>query len=79
MTGVQTCALPISLSFLSDTADHIGLEVAWVFALSNLAWAPGQAFGAVAGGVLANATSDAVPYLLLSVCCLATFAAVKRA
>ena len=67
------------MSYLSDTADHIGLEVAWVFALSNLAWAPGQALGAVAGGVLATATSDAVPYLILSTCCLATFAAVRRA
>ena len=68
-----------AMSFLSDTADHIGLDVAWVFALANLAWAPGQALGAVGGGVLARATSDAVPYLILSGCCLVTLVAVRRA
>ena len=68
-----------AMSLLSDTAEGIGLEVAWVFALANLAWAPGQALGAAAGGLLARATSDAVPYLLLSACCLATLVAVRRA
>jgi len=68
-----------ALSHLSDTADHIGLEVAWVFALSNLAWAPGQALGAAAGGLVARATSDAVPYAILCGCCLATLAVIRRA
>lgn len=68
-----------AMSLLSDTAERTGLEVAWVFALANLAWAPGQALGAAAGGLLARATSDAVPYLLLSACCLATLFAVRRA
>jgi MFS family permease len=68
-----------AMSFLSDTAERIGLEVAWVFALANLAWAPGQALGAAAGGLLARATTDAVPYLLLSAFCLATLVVVRRA
>ena len=33
---------------LSDTSERIGLDVAWGFALANLAWAPGQATGAAA-------------------------------
>jgi hypothetical protein len=40
--------------------------------LSNLTWAGGQAAAAAAAGALAQATSDAVPYLLLSLAYLAT-------
>ena len=67
-----------ALSLLTVSAERLGLQVAWVFALSNLAWAPGQGIGAAAGGALAYATSDAVPYLLLSALCLVTLAAVRR-
>lgn len=67
-----------ALSLLTVSAERLGLQVAWVFALSNLAWAPGQGIGAAAGGVLAYATSDALPYLILSALCLATLAAVRR-
>ena len=68
-----------AMSLLSHSADRIGLEVAWGFALANLAWAPGQAIGAAVGGALARATTDAVPYMLLSACCLATLVAVRNA
>jgi MFS family permease len=65
-----------SMSFLTESAERIGLDVAWAFALINLAWAPGQALGALGGGGLARVSSDAVPYLLLSAACLVTLAAV---
>ena len=65
------------MSLLSDASDRIGLDVAWGFALANLAWAPGQATGAAMGGTLARATTDALPYLLLVGCCLATLALVR--
>jgi len=67
-----------AMSFLTETADRIGLDVAWAFALINLAWAPGQALGAFGGGALARASTDAVPYLVLSGACLATLVAVAR-
>jgi len=67
-----------AMSFLTETAESIGLDVAWAFALINLAWAPGQALGAVGGGGLARLTSDAVPFLLLSGACVATLVAVRR-
>ena len=50
---------------------------AYGFALVNIAWAPGQAGGAAAGGALAEATSDAVPFLLLAAACALTFAALR--
>lgn len=82
-TVLAACAFGIfwapAMSLLTDISESIGLDVAWGFALANLAWAPGQALGAAGGGSLARATADALPYLLLSGCCLATLAAVRRA
>ena len=59
-----------AMSHLTDLAEGRGLDYAYGFALVNLAWAPGQALGASGGGALARATSDAVPYLVLSGVCL---------
>lgn len=67
-----------AMSFLTETAERIGLGLVWVFALINLAWAPGQALGSLGGGALARLTTDAVPYLILSGACLLTLFAVTR-
>ena len=45
----------------------------------NLAWAPGQFIGAAAGGALAAAAGDAVPYLVLASLCLGTVVALLLA
>ena len=63
-----------AMSHLTDLAERRGLDYAYGFALVNLAWAPGQALGASGGGALARATSDAVPYLILSALCLLSLA-----
>jgi MFS family permease len=63
-----------AMSHLTDLAEGRGLDYAYGFALVNMAWAPGQALGASAGGALARATSDAVPYLILSGICLLSLA-----
>ena len=49
---------------------------AWGFTIVDIAWAPGQALGASAGGAVAKATSDAAVYLGLAAVCAATLAAV---
>jgi predicted MFS family arabinose efflux permease len=67
-----------ALSFLADTSEALGLDHAYAFALVNLAWAPGAAVGAAAGGAVAHATVDAFPYLTLAGACLATLAALAR-
>lgn len=67
-----------AMSLLVDSAEKRGLDYALAFALVNLAWAPGQALGAAVGGGVARATSDAVPYLLLSGACVASFVALVR-
>lgn len=66
-----------ALAQLADEAEALGLEHAYGFALVNIAWAPGQAGGAAAGGAVAQATSDAVPFLLLAAACAITLAALR--
>jgi MFS family permease len=51
---------------LTAGAERIGLDHAYSFAYFNLGWAGGFTLGAVAGGALAQATADAVPYLLVA-------------
>jgi MFS family permease len=67
-----------AMSLLADEAEHTGLEYAYAFAIINLAWAPGQALGSSGAGALAEVSSDAVPYLLMSATCLSTFALLWR-
>jgi predicted MFS family arabinose efflux permease len=67
-----------AMALLSDEAEAQGLDYAYAFALMNLAWAPGHALGASGGGALAHVTRDAVPYLLLALVCLLTFALLWR-
>jgi MFS family permease len=67
-----------AMAFLSDEAEHRGLDYAYAFVVVNIAWAPGQALGSSGGGALAELTSDAVPYLLLAAGCLLTFGQLWR-
>jgi MFS family permease len=65
-------------AMVSESAQDQKLNHGIAFALGNLTWAAGQAIAASASGALAEATSDAVPYLLLGVACLATMGVMLR-
>jgi MFS family permease len=85
LAGVVVCAgfafgsfWTPAMSMVTDAAEESGLEYGYAFALINIAWAPGQAGGAAIGGAVASATTDAVPYLSLTVLCLVTLAALMR-
>jgi MFS family permease len=65
-----------AMAMLSDASEDAGLDQALAFSISNLAWAAGHLFGSGAGGALADATADAVPYALLGLACAATLAGV---
>ena len=67
-----------AMSLLSDEAERTGLDYAFGFTLINLAWAPALIAGSAGGAALADATSDAVAYLVLSVLCALTLAALWR-
>jgi MFS family permease len=66
-----------AMSLLIDAGERVGLDHALAFALVNLAWAPGQALGSTLGGGSARATSDKVPYLVLSGLCVASLAVLR--
>ena len=68
-----------SMALLSDGAEALGIAQGFAFALSNLGWSIGQTAGAAASARVADATSDAVPYLSLSVICAITVAILARA
>jgi predicted MFS family arabinose efflux permease len=69
---------PPAGAMISHGAEQVGLDQGYAFALFNLAWASGQVIGEAGSAGLAQATSDAVPYALLSVLCLATVVALRR-
>jgi MFS family permease len=67
-----------AMALLADSAEAVGLDYAYGFALVNIAWAPGAFAGAAIGGAVADVTADAVPYLVLSGLCLLTLALMRR-
>jgi MFS family permease len=66
-------------ALVSEGAADTRLNHGIAFGLTNLTWAAGQAVAASASGALAEATSDMVPYSLLSLACLVTFTGLARA
>jgi predicted MFS family arabinose efflux permease len=68
-----------AMALLSDGAEALGIAQGFAFALSNLGWSIGQTAGSAASARVADATSDTVPYLLLSALCIVTFAVLARA
>jgi predicted MFS family arabinose efflux permease len=68
-----------SMAMVSDGAESLGIAQGLAFALSNLGWSIGLTTGAAASARLADATSDAVPYVLLSGVCVATLAVLVGA
>jgi predicted MFS family arabinose efflux permease len=66
-----------SLSMTSGGAHRVDLNQGLAFGLSNLAWAVGQGVASAAGGAIAQATSDFVPYALLAATCTATLLATQ--
>jgi hypothetical protein len=66
------------MSLLTHVAEARGLDYGYAFALLNLAWAPGQTIGSALGGTIAEATSDAVPYYILTGLAAATLMGLRR-
>jgi MFS family permease len=65
-------------ALIADGADRRRLHHGLAYGLGNLAWAGGQGIAAAASGALAQATVDAVPYLLLAAGMIATVVALRR-
>jgi MFS family permease len=76
--GAGICFAP-ALTTLSETADSSGLHQGFAAGLSNMAWAAGQAAGALAGGGAASAVGLAAPSIAVAVLLLLTAAYAFRA
>jgi predicted MFS family arabinose efflux permease len=68
-----------SMALLSDGAEAVGIAQGFAFALSNLGWSMGQTTGNLLSAGIADATSDAVPYLLLSAASAISLVLLARA
>jgi len=69
---------PPAGAMISHGAESAGLAQGYAFALFNIAWAGGQVVGNAGCAGLAQATTDAVPYVVLSLVCVVTIVTVKR-
>jgi MFS family permease len=77
--GPPTTSVSIpGMAILTDAVERAGIAVAIGSMMVNLAWALGETFGAPAAANLSQATSDAVPLVLLAVLNLVTMVAVFR-
>jgi MFS family permease len=67
-----------SLTLLSNSAERVGMAQGITFGVMNSSWALGNAIGPAAGGALAQATRDAVPFAVGAVICVLTFVGLRR-
>jgi MFS family permease len=66
-----------AFALIADGAEHVGLAQGLAFGLMNAAWAVGAVIGPAAGGAIAGATSDWVPFVLAAAVCAGTLAATR--
>ena len=68
-----------AMSIITDSAERSGIPLVLATMLLNLAWAAGETIGAPAAAGLSQATSDAVPLVLLAAILMATLVPVLKA
>jgi MFS family permease len=71
--GAGLCFAP-ALTLISDVAEASKLHQGYAAGLSNMAWASGQVFGGIGGGVVASVTGNAAPSLAIAVLLAVTVA-----
>jgi MFS family permease len=67
-----------AMSVITESAERAGIALVVATTLLNLAWATGETIGAPAAAGISQATSDAVPLLILAAIMLATLVVVRR-
>jgi MFS family permease len=68
-----------AFALIAEGAERTGLAQGMAFGLMNAAWALGALVGPAAGGAVAAATGDVVPFLVAAGLCAAALTAVRRA
>jgi MFS family permease len=68
-----------AFALIAEGAERSGLAQGLAFGVMNAAWASGALVGPAAGGAVAAASGDVVPFLISAGLCAAALAAVQRA
>jgi MFS family permease len=68
-----------AFALIAEGAERSGLPQGMAFGLMNAAWAMGALIGPAAGGAVAAASGDVVPFLVSAAFCATALAAVRRA
>jgi MFS family permease len=68
-----------AMAMLADAAERAGVAQGYAFALVNAAWAGGAMAGSAGSGALADATADAVPFVVLAALTALTLVLALRA
>jgi MFS family permease len=68
-----------AMAVITEAAERAGIALAVATMLLNLAWATGETIGAPVAASLSQATSDAVPLLILAAIMVLTLIPVRRA
>jgi MFS family permease len=66
-----------AFGLIADGAEHAALAQGLAFGFMNAAWALGAMVGPAAGGAIAGATGDWIPFVLVAAVCLVTLAATR--
>jgi len=66
-----------AFSLIANGAESAGLAQGMGFGLMNAAWAVGAVAGPAAGGAIANATGDWIPFVLAALLCAAALVVVR--
>jgi MFS family permease len=67
-----------AIGLAGEGAQALGIEPGFAFALTNIAWALGQAGGSSGSAALAEAAGDRVAYGILAAICFVTLVGVRR-
>ena len=68
-----------AFALIAEGAERSRLAQGMAFGLMNAAWATGALIGPAAGGAVAEASGDVVPYLVSAGLCAGALAAVRHA
>jgi len=68
-----------AFALIANGAEEIGLAQGMAFGLMNAAWAIGAMVGPAAGGAIAQATGDWIPFVLAAALCASALAALRSA
>jgi MFS family permease len=67
-----------AFALIAEGAERVALAQGMAFGVMNAAWAVGAVTGPAAGGAIANATGDWIPFVLASAMCAVALAATLR-